>query len=77
MSHNGAYDNLTLRYNQKNITERVPEKLLDTNAKYIKQLEDQIEKYKADTSNSMASYYIKSYEQHIEKIKRQSEVWTV
>ncbi len=77
MSHNGAYDNLTLRYNQKNITERVPEKLLDTNAKYIKQLEDKIEKYKADTSNSMASYYIKSYEQHIEKIKRQSEVWTV
>jgi len=77
MSRNWLYDNIALRFNQKNILEREAEKLSDINAKHIIELWKRIERYKADTWNSMASYYIKSYEAQIEKLKKQSDVWTV
>mgnify|MGYP002141662617 CR=1 FL=1 len=79
MSHNMAFDNLTLRFNQKWLismgTDR--KKLSEVNAEYIADIEKKIEFYKNDTGNQLSSYYIKSYEAQIEKLKKQSDIWTM
>ena len=52
-------------------------KLSEVNAGYIADIEKKIEFYKNDTGNQLSSYYIKSYEAQIEKLKKQSDIWTM